>query len=501
MRNQSLCVNHETAAALRILLVDPDPQLHKTLHSILAATGDVLAFALSVEEALHSQLRTRCFHLVLCGQQQPGLTAVSLQQALLSLAPQTAFVMVAKRPSVQLAVRSLKLGALDYLTRPLKHERVLALCAQVRGKASLYLSSQLQTVMPEVFTLGGLQSRTPQMVQALQAAWRVLRLRCGVLLSGEAATGKATLARLLHEGSAPAGAPFLVVDPSELSPRELTRQLLGGQVAMTAASADGVLGDADSPPQVTCSLPPSLIERAGSGTLYIREVAGLPMRAQLGLLSLIERGAWTPLRGSFMRTSSARVIVATEHPPDSLLREERLHPELYRALAATTLLLPPLRERISDLSLLVPALLAQLLTVETPGVLAATTSGILPALPTLTPEALRLLGRHTWPGNLAELRRVLQQAWLRSDGVTVQAQDLPLPYQPTPPKVARYELPFASPLSETLQAVVTQLLAFNDGNRSLTAELLGISRRSLYSKLAEAGQPVSVGAESDEEDD
>ena len=290
----------------------------------------------------------------------------------------------------------------------------------------------------------GLVGRSPAFIAALSALQRVAPSMLPVLLLGESGTGKELFARAVHEGSERAAGPFVVVDCSGLTETLFESELFGHEKgAFTGATARK----------------PGLVETAQGGTLFLDEIGDVPMGMQVKLLRLIESGTYRRVGSIETLHADFRLVAATHKPLETMMAQGAFRQDLYYRISAFPIQLPPLRERVEDIALLVNSFLQR--------------SAAGKRKLTIEPQAMDQLQRHAWPGNIRELRNVLERARLFADDGVIRAAYLPS--TPAPPEMV--------PAAATL----AQSLASFKGTRSELAASLGLSERTLYRRLKEQG--------------
>lgn len=295
----------------------------------------------------------------------------------------------------------------------------------------------------------GLVGRSPAFVAALAAVQRVAPSDLPVLLQGESGTGKELFARAVHEGSGRAGGPFVVVDCSGLPESLFESELFGYEKgAFTGAQ----------------QRKPGLVETAAGGTLFLDEIGDVPLAMQVKLLRLIESGSFRRVGGLETRRSDFRLVAATHKPLREMLRDGSFRQDLYYRISAFPIHLPALRERRDDLPMLVESILGR----------SGTPLRIEPA-------AMDRLRAYDWPGNIRELRNVLERARLLADGASVRLEQLPaeLLAAAVPGTAGRGRAPDDLALLRRAQA--------HDGSRAQLAAELGMSERTLYRRLKALG--------------
>jgi len=329
----------------------------------------------------------------------------------------------------------------------------------------------------------GLIGRAPAFQQMLELVARVGPSRASVLLLGESGTGKELLARAVHEASPRAGAPLVVVDCASLTETLFESEVFGHERgAFTGASAAKT----------------GLVEAASGGTLFLDEVGDIPPGMQVKLLRLLESGTYRRVGSTELRRTDVRVVSATHRDLPSMVADERFREDLYYRLATFPIRLPALRERAEDIPLLAAALLARVAPERRLQ---------------LAPSALRRLGEHRFPGNVRELRNVLERAALLCDGPVIEVAHVDRALEvaassmraaAAPSSTARTAVTGAEApgpataagrsLREIEAEVLQSRLAVHRGSRAELARVLGISERTLYRKLRELLPPEPTAA-------
>ncbi len=314
----------------------------------------------------------------------------------------------------------------------------------------------------------GLVGQSPACNAALSAVQRVAPSMLPVLLLGESGTGKELFARAVHEASPRAGGPFVVVDCSGLTETLFESELFGYEKgAFTGAHARK----------------PGLVETAKGGTLFLDEMGDVPLPMQVKLLRLIESGTFRRVGAIETHQSDFRLVAATHKPLQQMVADGRFRQDLYYRISAFPIELPPLRERVDDIALLVRSFLQR---------------GGHPQQPiAVEPAAMARLQAHAWPGNIRELRNVLERARLFADDGVVRVEHLPpslgaglrplaLGAAPSDTSTRAPAQP-AGRRGEIEDAAIRALVATTRGTRKALAQQLGLSERTLYRRLKALG--------------
>lgn len=319
-----------------------------------------------------------------------------------------------------------------------------------QGRVQAYVERlhTLRSASPQV-RAEGLVGQSAAFNQALAALQRVAPSHLPVLLLGESGTGKELFARALHEASDRARGPFVTVDCSGLTETLFESELFGYEKGAFTGATQRKKG---------------LVETAAGGTLFLDEMGDVPLSMQVKLLRLIESGTFRRVGSVETQSADFRLVAATHKPLQTMVEQERFRQDLFYRINAFPIQLPPLRLRSDDIGLLVEAMLSR------------TADG--PARHRLTPEALQCLQAYPWPGNIRELRNVVDRARLFSDDGVIGLAQLPEALrEPRGPAVTEPDADGRQPAD--LEALARQF----GGSRKALARRLGISERTLYRRL------------------
>jgi DNA-binding NtrC family response regulator len=439
----------------RILLIDDEGPFREDLARLLREEGFACETAASGEEGLRAA-EQEAPDLVLCDIAMPGMDGVEVTSRIAASIPETPIILVTAHGTLEIAIEAFRSGASDYLLKPVVLEDLLA-----RVRRAL----QYRRVLSELRYLRRELSDAhfgPRLVGAhpsIQAIRRILEkvapTDSTVLITGESGTGKEVVARALHEARSEPDRPFIAVNCAAV-PRELMESELFGHVrgAFTGAVKDK----------------PGLFELAHGGTLFLDEIAELPLELQPKLLRAVEQGELQRVGGSRPVPFHARILAATNRDLKAEVAEGRFRGDLYYRIRVVEISLPPLRERRSDISLLVGHILPRLGARLKRRVLGVDES------------AMKILVGAPWPGNVRELENVLERALILADGEYIGVRDLP-------PELAMAECcPEASEdLRRAVRAFerehIRQVLSATGDNKEEAAIRLGVNPSTLYRRL------------------
>ncbi len=432
-----------------LLVVDDDPGFRKLLETILSAEGYQVTTAGAVAEAVRAGAAQR-FDLVLCDLRLPDGDGLQILRRYRELSPETPFVMITAYGTVPTAVEAMKLGAVDFLEKPLRSPDELRQIVR-RVLSAAPAAPQPEARPPAAFACPNLIVHDPLMREVVELARKVAPTNATVLLTGESGTGKEVLARCIHANSRRAHATFLALNCAALAPTLIESALFGHEKGAFTGAVSQHQG---------------VFERAHGGTLFLDEVAELDAASQAKLLRVLQERTFERLGGTRTIQVDVRLIAATNRDLRKLVEEGRFREDLYYRLSAFPLEIPPLRQRPADILPLARHFLAR----------AARALGKPPL--ELEEDAIRALLAYSWPGNVRELENMMERVAILCEG-RVRAADLPLPKSESKERPVRWK--------EIEKEAILEALRRNGGNRTRAAQELGISVRTLQYRLKEYG--------------
>jgi DNA-binding NtrC family response regulator len=438
-----------------VLIVEDDAAVAKVLQAGVTGEGIAAECVSSAEEALRV-LQLRPFDVVLSDVAMPGASGLTLLSTMHQKWPDTPVIMLTAHGTVRMAVEAMREGAMDFLTKPFDIDEVVAVV-----RRALAVSAKRAKKVPSIpVAAAGLATRSPAMAAAQAVLERAAASDATVLLLGESGTGKELAARTIHTKSPRADKPFVAVHCAAIPDALLESELFGYERgAFTGATARK----------------PGRLDLADGGTLFLDEIGEMSAATQVKLLRVLQEKTFERLGGIETVRANVRFVAATHRDLASMVKQGHFREDLYYRLSVCPVRLPPLRERAEDIAPLVEHF--------------SSIYGQGRARVTFTPEALDLLTRHPWPGNVRQLENFVERTVLLSDttlvGPEALAQSLPgsaeLSMVEPPPSGAALDVS----LRDAERAAVKKALERTHGNRTQAARLLGVSRRTLYNKLAE----------------
>jgi DNA-binding NtrC family response regulator len=438
----------------RILVVDDEEGVRTFVAEALERSGHEVIQVADGAAALRAA-REEPFDVVLTDLRMPELDGMTVVRTLRTEQPDVEVIVLTAFADVGSAVEAMKLGAFDYLQKPVSAPA--AIRELVRGA----LERRARLAAPPITELpapGKLTFGAPAMRPVVDALARVAKTSATVLLQGESGTGKEVAARLIHELSPRGKAPFIAINCAVLTEQLLESELFGHERgAFTGAHAQRR----------------GRIELADGGTFFLDEVGELQPSLQAKLLRVLEERSFERLGGSASVTVDVRWVAATNRDLRAMAQNSTFREDLYHRLAVFPIRLPPLRERREDIVPLAESLILQL----------SAAAGRAPA-PRLDNAAKLRLEGEDWSGNVRELRNVLERAMILADGPAIKPEHLWIESRSTPPRPGA-AAPSAEEgsLAELEKQVIERALLTVDGNRRLAAAKLGIGLRTLYEKL------------------
>ncbi len=435
-----------------ILVADDDQVARELLAEALGREGYRVRVAAGGEECL-ALAEAELFELALVDLRMPGLDGLAVLKRLSVIQPDLPVVILTAFASIETAIAAVNAGAYDYLSKPFRMDEIKVVVHRTLEARRLARENlQYRQELHARFGFEALIGQSRQMVQIYKLVARVAALDTTVLIEGETGTGKELVARAIHQASARAGRPFVVVDCTALPEALFESELFGHERGAFTGAVAARRG---------------LFETSAGGTCFLDEIGELTAPLQAKLLRVLQERMIRRVGGNEPIPVDVRIVAATNQELRKLAADGGFRDDLYYRLAVVTITMPPLRERPADIPLLARHFLDKL----------ALAGGR--AAKQLSPEALDLLASYHWPGNVRELEHVIERAVALSSGDAVLPDDLPLQVRREPERPVR--LPTAEmTLEDVKRWYVTKVLEDMGGNKLRAAEALGIDRRTLY---------------------
>src|SRR3989440_2073068 len=440
-----------------LLVADDDPGLRESLERTLTREGYRVLLASDGRAALE-RLQDGAIDLIVTDLKMPGLTGLELLRAAKAIAPDVDVILLTAFGTVEEAVKAMKDGAYDFLTKPFRREQLLKLIDKALERRELIERNKvLQQRLDDLLRQGAIVGASPAFRRMMTLVEQVASSSATVLIQGESGTGRERVARAIHERSARAGKPFVAVNCAALPETLLESELFGYERGAFTGAAGRKEGR---------------FELADGGTLFLDEVSDLAAVTQPKILRVLQEGEFERLGGTKTLRVDVRIVAATNQGLAQMVREKRFREDLYYRLNVITMTVPPLRERSEDIRVLAQHFLR---------VYAAKNNRRLEGF---TDDAIRRLEAYAWPGNVRELENVIERGVVLAQGALMDVTDLPPEIAgstPLPEGVLSIRL--GTPLAEVEARLLEETLRVTKGNKTLTAKLLGIDPRTVSRKL------------------
>jgi DNA-binding NtrC family response regulator len=447
----------------RILVVDDDPSLRRVLQVQLEQEGYDVAVTASAQETL-SVLQLRHFDLVITDLRMPGMSGLELLKHARLQYPQTIIIILTAFGTVDTAVDAMKVGAYDYLTKPVHPDEMSVVVR--RALDHVHLVEQVRTLrlsLNKKYGFENILGRSDVLLEALDTAERAAHSNSTVLIRGETGTGKELLARAIHFNSSRRDNPLVTINCGAI-PKELLESELFGhrRGAFTGAVADKK----------------GRIERADGGTLFLDEIAELSPDLQVKLLRLVQEGETEKVGSEVTAKVNVRIIAATHRELQAMIEDGTFREDLYYRLAVIPLVMPPLRERAEDIPDLVQHFFRR-----------SQKKNERPDL-VMSPALLSYFVRYRWPGNVRELENVVERIVVLARGSDITIDDLPHFLRQEKGGIDALEI-HLPPQGISLEAIEKELILKAlykcDWNQTRAARYLDISRKTLIYRIEKHG--------------
>jgi two-component system response regulator HydG len=439
---------------LSILIVDDQSSVRELLRALLEGDEHEVDTAPDGEAAIEL-LRSGFHDLVMTDLRMPGMDGIEALKRVKELSPETGVVVMTAYASVETAVTAMKLGAFDYITKPIDIEevrRVIDRWTEGARRSDGEVENEVEPTTDIVGASDGLR-------EVLELAHRVAESDATILLLGESGTGKDVIAREIHRSSERVNRPFVAVNCSAIPEGLLESELFGHEKGSFTGAVRQKRGK---------------FETADGGTVFLDEIGDMSQALQAKLLRFLQDHIVQRVGGSVDIKVEVRVIAATNKDLEAEVAAGSFREDLYFRLNVVTITLPPLRDRTED----IPLLINHFLRKHTP-------RGGRPKK--MSPSAIRMSMGYLWPGNVRELENAVQRAIVLSRGETIFPEHLPAKVQAAgegPEGIPRSE---GKTMREVERETIIKTLRQTDGNRTHAAKILGISRRTLQNKIKEYG--------------
>ena len=452
-----------------LLVADDDPGLRESLERTLTREGYRVVLASDGRAALE-RVQAGGVDLIVTDLRMPGLTGLELLRAAKAIRPDVDVILLTAFGTVEEAVKAMKDGAYDFLTKPFRREQLLKLVDKALERRDLIEQNKaLKKQLEDIRAKGQMIGASPAFRRMLTLVEQIADSSATILIQGESGAGKELVARAIHERSGRRTGPFVAVNCAALPETLLESELFGYEKGAFTGAAGRKEGR---------------FELAHGGTLFLDEVADLSLVTQPKILRVLQEGEFERLGGTRTLQVDVRIVAATNQDLAEMVKEKSFREDLYYCLNVITVRVPPLRERHEDIRVLAQHYLR---------VYAAKNGRKLEGF---SNEALERLESYAWPGNVRELENLIERTVLLARKDRLDAEDLPeeVAGVKRPPRDAILEL-VGTPLDEIERRLLDETLRITGGNKTQAAKLLGIDVRTVARKLERRDDDVVEGGD------
>ena len=447
----------------QLLIVDDETSMCEFLEIILQKNGYQVSSRQSARAAI-KDLETGTFDLVISDINMPEMSGLELLQLIKEKSPSTEVIMITAYASTDTAIQAMKRGAYDYIIKPFNNDEILLTIEKALKNSQLQRENRrLQQELEKRYGFGNLIGKSPAILKVYELIQRVAQTRANILITGESGTGKELVARAIHYTGPRKDQPFVTVNCGAIPEQLMESEFFGHEKgAFTGAikTRDGYFAAADG------------------GTIFLDEIGEIPPALQVKLLRVIQEKSFMRVGSTVERAVDIQVVSATNRDLESAVSEGSFREDLFYRLNVITIDLPPLRERSSDIPLLINHFLQKY------------NREYEHDIDCVSREALKLLLNYTYPGNVRELENIIERGVIMETGTVITPASLPpvLTRPATNGTVVGLRLPedgldLEKTLAELEHQLINQALERCDHNKTKAAKLLGLSFRSFRYRL------------------
>jgi len=453
-----------------LLIIDDEPELLESLSRLFKKEGYDYLTATSGEEGLDI-IRAHNPSLVLTDLMMPGMSGIELMKAARTIGFDADFILMTAYGTVETAVEAMKEGAYDFITKPYKKATLIRTVERALEKQSLVAENKrLRNEIDRLHHGGGssILGSSPAMRACLKIVEQAAPSSATVLLLGDSGTGKELFATELQRRSPRANKPFVAINCAALPETILEAELFGYEKgAFTGAVAQRK----------------GRFEAANGGTMFLDEIADMSPALQAKLLRVLENGTFERLGSNKTISVDVRIIAATNRDLKTMVEEGSFREDLFYRLNVIMIRIPPLRDRREDIPILATTFCSKYAERHNKSV------------ESISHETIRLLAAQNWPGNVRELEKTIERAVVLSDHAELNESDFPelsMPVDGGESSVISngdyLKIPFGAPMVEVEDQIIAETLKRSGGDKQMTANILGISVRTIYRRLEDTGK-------------
>ena len=441
----------------RILIVDDEPSAREGLAKLVSNWNFNTNSAENGEKALAliSEIEP---HVVITDLFMPVMDGMTLLKKIKEDYPDLAVILLTAQATIDSAVEAIKVGAYDYLEKPVDPARLrIQLDKCLEREKTLKEMQLLKSQLKQYGAFGEMAGSSPQMLEVYRLVELVAPSTASVLITGESGTGKELVARNIHLRSKRSEGPFIAINCSAIPETLMESEIFGHEKGAFTGALERRLG---------------CFELANGGTIFLDEIAEMPVGTQSKLLRVIEERKFRRLGSKAEIDVDVRVVAATNKLPLKAVEDGELRNDLYYRLNVFSISLPPLRDRLVDIPVLTETLISQLNKKHGKNVKGA------------TDRVLKMFATHNWPGNVRELRNVVERSLIVCDKDLIEDKHLPvLEQRDVAPSSNSVAIPVGTTVAEAEKQLIYKTLEFTENNKTRAAEILGVSLKTLHNKL------------------
>ncbi len=444
-----------------ILIVEDDPSVGESLRVLLKRKGHGILLASNGKEGLQL-FRHEFVDLVITDVVMPKMDGIELLEAIKGLKPETEVIVISAQGTIEKAVQAMKLGAFDFIEKPINARVISLLVERALEKQTLILQNRdLRSRLEDKFHFKNIIGRSEKMIKIFELIRHIAPYDSSVLIIGESGTGKELIANAIHYNSPRASMPFIKVSCASLSEGIIESELFGHEKgAFTGAIASRK----------------GRFELAHQGTLFLDEVEDIPPATQIKLLRVLQEGEFERVGGNKTIRVNIRIIAASNRDLQEAVKGGGFREDLYYRLNVVNIKLPPLKDRRDDIPFLVNFFIEkynQKYHMKVKGI---------------SQKAMNLLSDYEWTGNVRELENTIESILVINSPDVVDIQHLLQEFRDFKEKPEVVAIKIGTPLEEVEKEMLIQTLRATKGNKRKAAKLLGINVRTIHRKIEEIGE-------------
>jgi two-component system, NtrC family, response regulator AtoC len=456
----------------RVLIVDDDRATSAGMADVVEEWGYEPEVADTVKAGWNS-IQKLIPDVAIVDLKLPDGSGLDLLHRIKESFPDVSVIILTGHATVDSAVKALKVGAEDYVTKPVDLPRLQVILKSVEDKQLMKQEIiELRRQLQKMGALGHLVGKSPRMQRLFEELEMVANTDANVFIVGESGSGKEVVANTIHYLSRRRNKPFIAFNCGAISPTLIESEIFGHEKGAFTNAIKRREG---------------YFELAKGGTVFLDEITEMPIELQVKLLRVLEEGKFRRVGGNEEINIDARIVAASNRDPQMAIQGGRMREDLYYRLNVFPIDVPPLRERLEDIPLFSHFFLQKLNETEEKTV------------EKIDPEFIEALQAYEWPGNVRELRNVINRAFImaRTDTLTVECLPDKLAGNRRKRSKNTVSIPLGQPMEEVERIVIEETLAMTDGDRRKTADILGISYKTLYNKTKKY---KSAGGEDEDEE-